>query len=655
MICLKRLKTILKYNIIFLLSIIFSLIVVNTYNFKSKYIGKKKEITGFVKEYKKSDKLILTIKAKEKVMVYYDKDIIINYNDYILVKGNLEKPKENTNFNMFNYKKYLNSKRINYIMYADSIKIKTRNKNIFYKVKNRIQNRIDKCKSKDYLNVFIMGNKNNIDKDTKNIYKNLGIIHLLSISGTYISLIILFLKKIKLKNKIIIPLLLIYIAFTNFQISIIRSVMCYILFVINKKFKLGFNSKEIVVLFASFLLVINPFYINDIGFLLSFIISYSLIYFNYLYVDKNYFFKLLIVSTISFFVSLPIIINTNYSINFLSIFYNIIYVPFVSFVIFPLSIITFIFPTFDNLLLFLISIFEKLSIFLNSINVLTLSFSKIPIILIIIYYLLLFNKKNYFLLIILIFYFYNYYIFIPRLYFIDVGQGDSALIRYKDKNILIDTGGNYKYDYSDSYISMFKSFGVKRIDYMFISHGDVDHIGNSIEYIKKIKIDNIYINKYKKTKLEKELCKYKCKKLGDEDIIKINDINFYILNPNYDMFDENDNSLVINFSIKNKNVLFMGDSSKKVEDRIINDYDIGKVDILKIGHHGSNTSSSYKFINEINPSYSVISVGKNNRYGHPNKEVLENLNNSKIYRTDLDGSIMFKIKNNKFKIETCCP
>ena len=202
---------------------------------------------------------------------------------------------------------------------------------------------------------------------------------------------------------------------------------------------------------------------------------------------------------------------------------------------------------------------------------------------------------------------------------------------------------------------MFKSFGVKRIDYMFISHGDVDHIGNSIEYIKKIKIDNIYINKYKKTKLEKELCKYKCKKLGDEDIIKINDINFYVLNPNYDMLDENDNSLVINFSIKNKNVLFMGDSSKKVEDRIINDYDIGKVDILKIGHHGSNTSSSYKFINEINPRYSVISVGKNNRYGHPNKEVLENLNNSKIYRTDLDGSIMFKIKNNKFKIETCSP
>ena len=76
---------------------------------------------------------------------------------------------------------------------------------------------------------------------------------------------------------------------------------------------------------------------------------------------------------------------------------------------------------------------------------------------------------------------------------------------------------------------------------------------------------------------------------------------------------------------------------------------------IKVGHHGSKTSSSKEFINDINPKYSVISVGKNNRYGHPNKEVLDNLKNSKIYRTDQDGSIMFKIKNDKLKIETCTP
>ena len=84
-------------------------------------------------------------------------------------------------------------------------------------------------------------------------------------------------------------------------------------------------------------------------------------------------------------------------------------------------------------------------------------------------------------------------------------------------------------------------------------------------------------------------------------------------------------------------------------------YNLDNIDILKVGHHGSKTSSSKNFINEINPRYSIISVGKNNRYGHPNKEILNTLDESKIYRTDQDGSIMFKIKNNKLEVETCSP
>ena len=84
-------------------------------------------------------------------------------------------------------------------------------------------------------------------------------------------------------------------------------------------------------------------------------------------------------------------------------------------------------------------------------------------------------------------------------------------------------------------------------------------------------------------------------------------------------------------------------------------YNISNIDVLKVGHHGSKTSSSEDFVKEINPKYSIISVGKNNRYGHPNKEVLDNLEDSKIYRTDKQGSVMFKIKNNKLNVETCAP
>ena len=99
----------------------------------------------------------------------------------------------------------------------------------------------------------------------------------------------------------------------------------------------------------------------------------------------------------------------------------------------------------------------------------------------------------------------------------------------------------------------------------------------------------------------------------------------------------------------------MGDAGVEVEEDLIEKYNLMDIDILKVGHHGSKTSSSEEFINKINPKYSVISVGKNNRYGHPNKEVLNNLDDSKIYRTDKDGSVMFKIKNNKLKIETDSP
>ena len=101
--------------------------------------------------------------------------------------------------------------------------------------------------------------------------------------------------------------------------------------------------------------------------------------------------------------------------------------------------------------------------------------------------------------------------------------------------------------------------------------------------------------------------------------------------------------------------MFMGDASITTEKEILNNYNLPNIDVLKVGHHGSKTSSDKGFIDEINPRYSVISVGKNNRYGHPNKEVLDNLKDSKIYRTDQDGSIMFKVKINKLKIETCSP
>lgn len=125
---------------------------------------------------------------------------------------------------------------------------------------------------------------------------------------------------------------------------------------------------------------------------------------------------------------------------------------------------------------------------------------------------------------------------------------------------------------------------------------------------------------------------------------------------NTDTYDnENDSSSVIYSELNSYKFLFMGDASTERENDILEKYRINNIDFIKVGHHGSNTSSSKEFIDIIKPKYSIISVGKYNKYGHPNKEVLNKLDDSKIYRTDQDGSIMFKIKNNKLKIKTCSP
>ena len=189
-------------------------------------------------------------------------------------------------------------------------------------------------------------------------------------------------------------------------------------------------------------------------------------------------------------------------------------------------------------------------------------------------------------------------------------------------------------------------------------HGDYDHMGEAINLVENFKVDEVIFNCAEFNQLEQELIKaLEKKKIPYYSCIKelnIDDNKLYFLN-NKDYGNENDNSSVIYTELDGYKFMFMGDASVEVEENLIEKYNLQDIDVLKVGHHGSKTSSSKEFINEINPKYSIISVGKNNRYGHPNDSVLDNLDKSKIYRTDIDGSIMFKIKNNTLQIETCTP
>ena len=689
---MKKLKTILQYNYFYYLLFIFSIIyvLVNIYliNSKSIYTVNTKNIKGYVTNYQiYKDKITIYLNAKEKILVNYyfknDKDKInISYGDYIYVVGKTSIPKGNTNFNLFNYKKYLKSKNINYIMNADNIDIKSKNKNIFYLIKNYISNKIEKYKTKSYLKAFILGDKTQIDNNTFLLYQKIGVNHLFSISGMHVSFLCLILFKLfkKINNKakyiIIILFLIFYMFLVNFTISIIRSVLQFILFSINKLFNLNIKNINLVLLIISLLLIYNPFYIYDTSFLFSFSISFSLIFINkYLKNINNYLLKLLIISTISFLVSFPILVNNFYEINILCIIYNILYIPFVTFLLFLLNVLTLIFPFLDNINYLIINIFEYITYFLEKIKILRFPVSKMSTILVIIYYIFILiimykiknniNYKKYivpFILLIVFIINNNQIVLTPNITYIDVSQGDCSLIRINNKNILIDTGGNIKnkdYNITDSIILPYiKSIGVKKLDYLILTHGDFDHMGEAINLVNSFKVKKVIFNCDKYNKLEKKLIKvldkkkipyYSCIKELNIDNNKL----LFLNTKNYD--NENDNSNVIYTKINNHIFLFMADAGIEKENDILKKYNLNDISVLKVGHHGSITSSSKKFINSINPKYSVISVGKNNIYGHPNKDVLENLKSSKIYRTDKNGSIMFKIKNNRLYIKTCIP
>lgn len=376
-------------------------------------------------------------------------------------------------------------------------------------------------------------------------------------------------------------------------------------------------------------------------------------------------------SFVAFLAGLPIQLINFFECNFLSIFFNLFFVPLVSNVIFPFSFLSFFFPVLDSLFSVLILWLERSSIFLSTITLGRFFFPYNPffvfLTIILIFYCLtkLKSRKNvfYLLFIFLLFYYHSAFLNPTTVTFLDVGQGDSTLIslNHNKGNILIDTGGSLlkKGEISDrTLLPVLKSKGIHSLQLLILTHGDADHMGEAINLIKNFKVEHVIFNCGAYNSLERELIEElemwginydTCIKKWDTDSFKLQFLNTGV----YD--NENDNSSVIYFDYNNYRFLFMGDAGIEREKDILNKYNLSSIDFLKVGHHGSDTSSSKEFINSISPKYSIISVGKNNRYGHPNKEVLEKLDESKIYRTDIDGSVMLKIKNNKLKIETCPP
>lgn len=496
------------------------------YQRKSVYSVADKEFIGTVYKIKATaDKITIHVKAKEKLVVNYYQELPeeIKLGDKLQISGNLLIPSKNTIPNQFNYKEYLYYNGINYIVVADSISKIENNTKIIYYLKEKVNQRILSISyANEYIKTFILGDTTSLDDSVINSFRQNGISHLFSISGMHISLfaaiILSFLKRISYNNfynySVVIAFLSFYAILIGSSPSVIRSLIMYILFSLNKLFNLKIKKIDLMCLVLIIILLINPYYLYNISFQYSYIISFSLVLYSYkISKVKNKIMKSLYTSLISFLVSFPICIYNFYQANVFSIILNIFLIPYVSIIIFPLSLICFIIPKLSIILHFFISILESISLFISKYSIGIICFSKPNIYLIIIYYILiimfLHNYKNIYLFV-LLFIHKTFIYFDPtiKVSYLDVGQGDSIFIKYpyNKSNILIDTGGLLNSNYSvisNKTIPYLKSIGIYKINYLILSHGDYDHMGEAINLINSFKVDKVIFNCGTRNNLEK--------------------------------------------------------------------------------------------------------------------------------------------------------
>lgn len=246
------------------------------------------------------------------------------------------------------------------------------------------------------------------------------------------------------------------------------------------------------------------------------------------------------------------------------------------------------------------------------------------------------------------------------IHYIDVGQGDCILIQVNNKNLLIDSGPSSN---RDDLLNYLQKLNIDKFDYIIATHPHEDHIGNMDTIIKRFNVSNFYASKIINTSISFEnmisalvdkSLKVKVLKSGTNTINLGLNTKVEVFSPEENIASDNfnDYSSVIKISFLNTSFLFTGDAENFTEDYLISNNCNLKSDVLKVGHHGSSTSSSLKFLKAVNPSVAIISVGNNNTYGHPSLQTLTSLKNMNIdtYRTDLNGTIILSSNGNIINI-----
>ena len=663
-----------KYMIIplgFLLGFSLSYFNFTTYRLKD-YSEKRVQITILEKR-KTADNFRYFVRAKasgidEKSVLFSEEDLDIG--EILLVDADISIPDKNTNPNLFSYRHYLISKSIGSQIdikkvyksfYSKSIFLKVRNK--FYKYIHSIfEDNLSKTAS-DFIISVILGE--NLIENTD--IKDLGLVHILAVSGLHIDLLLGFILFIfgkfnyKYGYGIALGLCLFYGYLIGFPFSVIRVLIINLIGFLAFLFAMPEDKIKSLLIAGVLILLANPFALLNSGFVLSFVAT-SAVYLIYPKIRRR-FTKNSITENLTFTGSiqlglLPFTIFYYGKINLLSILANFLVVPIFTiamYLAFGLVIFypvfSFILSPFFKILDFLLVTIINIVKFLNSFRLFNIKFAHPSIfvaiylftLILVIFYMKKSNKR-----LVRIFYGLNLLVVLASLAYdflnpevsftmIDIGQGDAFLLSDRGEYYLFDVGGP-KYDNYDSgeriLIPYLNSLGIRNIKAVFISHEDGDHAGNIDGLVNNFNVENILTSKLNTN----SLVTYNPKIIKKDDMINIPHGSITCVFDGVEG-EENAESVGYLIDINGIKILTLGDLPSEYEDSL----DI-RADVLKVSHHGSRTSTSRDFVEKVDPQIALISAGRNNKYGHPTREVLENLHGVKIYNSQNNGMVKINFK-----------
>ncbi len=709
-------KTLTLLCLLFLLlGILLTSISLNNIELKPENIGRVVTIRGVVAEPPdiKADHTILLIKTEDVILGKVSKCIIrvqgkdslaLNYEDLVAVTGKLENFSEPRNPGEFNYKKYMLSKGITCQMNVkqddlslialseDSFSLIQRAYNYKSSLMEFIYHNINDSEA-DLLISMFFGESSLIDPAQKAAFANLGIIHILAVSGAHVTVflgILLFLciiLRIKgIWQFFFISIFLgIYVIMTGFPPSALRAVLMAMIFLLTKYLFLEYDLLASWSLTALILLIYNPLYIYQSGFVLSFAVTLGLVIFIPSF--NKFMPSALSVCLAAQIISIPLSIFYFNKLSLWSFLLNLFFVPVLMLVIIlgGFVFILYFFAPFATIpLLLVIEVILKHSIklllTLNQAPIVYITAASPNWLMLLSYFLLIFllyrllnsrdiNKKAICVNILFCLLLIVFMIFPPlspnnlEIIFLDVGQGDAIFMRTpQGKTILVDGGGinfNGENNKGEKIILPFLGRrGIRQIDLMVSTHPDSDHLAGLKYLVGAIPVKHLIIppesyfnGEYKELKklLSSKTILHEVKR---SDIITIDGIEFKVLNPGQNMNDDNNNSLCLSLSYEKMTMLLTGDIELMAMNDIIKQTAVKPVTILKLPHHGSINSFNKLFYEAYSPQIAIVSVGKNN-YGHPASEILTYLEKqgTVMLRTDKHGAITITVDKNNTKIK----